>query len=124
MIKQASVLLAAGLLTAGVTVASAQTMSQPNSNMNTTSKNTLNLTSSQQKTAWNDLHSQANEQSGPSNFTAKKGEMLPSSVTITPVPSKAQAAVQKLRPYDYAMLNHKIVIVNPINRKIVDVVKS
>jgi len=69
MRKQISVALAAGLLMAGVSAASAAGMSQSNSTMSRPASNTLSLTTTEQKAAWNALHGQAIEQKAPSGST-------------------------------------------------------
>jgi hypothetical protein len=116
MIKHTSLALAAAVLLAGASVASAATMSS------TTPHDTLSLSSTQQKTAWHDLYMKSLSQKGPSGFTAKVGEALPSSITTAPVNSKAASDVPALKPYNFAMLQSKLVIVNPKDHKIADVI--
>jgi hypothetical protein len=82
MRKQISVALAAGLLMAGVSAASAAGMSQSNSTMSRPASNTLSLTTTEQKAAWNALHGQAIEQKAPSGFNAIVGAVVPSTVKI------------------------------------------
>jgi hypothetical protein len=85
---------------------------------------TLNLTSAQQKTAWNDLYMPSLNQKAPSGFEAVVGAVIPEGVTIAPVPTKAASAVPSLRPYDFAMTQGKLVIVNPSDKKIAAVIVS
>jgi len=117
MKKQTSIALAAALLLSGVTAASAASMSNP-----AKASDALSLTSTQQKTAWNDLYVPSLNQKAPSGFHAIIGEVLPNSVTTAPVPSKAARAVPLLKPYDFAMVQKKLVIVNPSDKKIVEVI--
>lgn len=107
--------LAAALLLAGATVASAATMKP---------SDTLALTASQQKAAWTDLHDQSTGQKEPANFSANVGTPLPGSVMITAVSSKAASDVPSLKPFAYVVLNGKVLIVNPSDRKIADVITS
>ncbi len=117
MKKQASIALAAAvLLLSGAAAVSAATMS------NTAASDALSLTSTQQKTAWNDLYMPSLNQKTPSGFHAIIGEVVPNSVTTAPVPSKAAQAVPSLEPYDFAMVQNKLVIVNPSDKKIVEVI--
>jgi Protein of unknown function (DUF1236) len=107
------------MLLAGATIASAagsatSTMSKPLSD-------TLSLTSAQQKTAWNDLKSTA-KQTPPSGFDAKSGSVVPSALKLELMPSKAAKDVPSLRSYDFAMVQGKLWIVNPSDRKIVEVI--
>ena len=124
MRKHISVALAAGLLVAGVSAASAGGMSQSNSTSNSTmSQDTLRLTSAQQKMVWNDLHGQATEQKAPSGFNATIGAIVPSTVKTEPVPSKAATSVPALKSFNFAMVNGML-IVNPSDKKIVDVISG
>ena len=74
MKKHKTLALAAALLLAGVSAASAAGMA--NSAPNSAASNSLTLSSAQQKTAWNDLRGQ-NKQSAPSGFTATVGAAVP-----------------------------------------------
>jgi hypothetical protein len=93
MRRQISVALAAGLLMAGVSAASAGGMSQPNSTVSRPASDALSLTTTEQKAAWNALHDQATEQKAPSGFNAIVGAVVPGTVKIAPVPSKAASDV-------------------------------
>jgi hypothetical protein len=42
-------------------------------------------------------------------------------VKLQPIPSKVAADVPSLQPYDFAMVGHKLVIVDPSNKVIADV---
>ena len=128
MRKHLSVALAAGLLMAGVSAASAANMSQPSSTPSSTmaqaASGTLSLTSTQQKTVWNDLHGQATEQKAPAGFNATVGAIVPSTVKIEPVPSKAATSIPALKSFDFAMVDGKLLIVNPSEKKIVEVISG
>jgi Protein of unknown function (DUF1236) len=123
----------AAALTAGIGAASAadtHSMSNTMSNtpmsktsaMQSMAKDNLTLTRSQQRTAWRDLGKQASNQTAPSNFTASVGATIPGDVTIKAVPAKVAARVSSLKPYDFARLNDKLVIVNPNDKEVVDVI--
>ncbi|HEY3791941.1 MAG TPA: DUF1236 domain-containing protein [Bradyrhizobium sp.] len=131
--------VAAAALTAGIGIASAADMHAKSNTMSKTTmskttmsktpamqsmaKDNLTLTRSQQRTAWRDLSKQASNQTAPSNFTASVGATIPGDVTIKAVPAKVAARVSSLKPYDFALLNDKLVIVNPNDKKVVDVIK-
>ena len=115
MKTQTTIALAAAALISGATVASAASMTaQPS--------DTLDLTATQQKMAWNDLHGRTTGHKEPSNFSAAVGAPLPGSVMITAVSSKAISDVPALKPYAYVVLNGQVLIVNPSDRKIADVI--
>jgi hypothetical protein len=115
MKKQTPIALAAALLLAGVTAASAAGMAQ------SSASDSLTLTNTQQKTAWRDLHTM-NAQSAPASFMAASGTAVPTTLKIKPVPGKTASAVPKLRSYDFAMVKGKLLIVNPSDRTIADVI--
>ena len=114
MKKQTSLALAAAVLLAGVTAASAATSPK--------ASDTLNLSSTQQRTAWRDLTMPMLNQTTPSGFSPIVGAVVPNSVTTAPVPSKAASDVPSLKPYNFAMLQKKLVIVNPSDQKIAEVI--
>jgi Protein of unknown function (DUF1236) len=124
MMKQVSMALAAGLLVAGVSTASAAGMqsSTATTKMSHPASDTLSLTSTQRKMAWNDLHSQATEQKAPANFKETVGAIVPSTIKIEPVPSKATSNGPALKSYDFARVNGKLLIVNPSDKKVAEVI--
>ena len=74
------------------------------------------------KGVWNDLSKQATNQN-VAGFDATTGTFVPNAVKmkIQPIPSKATADNPSLRPYDFAIVDHKLVIVDPTNSVIADV---
>jgi len=119
-----SMALAAALLLAGVSAASAAGMqsSTAGTKMAPPVSDSITLSATQRKTAWKDLYTSSLNQKTPSGFTAKVGAVVPNSVTTAPVTQKAAAAVPALKPYKFAMLQKKLVIVNPKDRKIAEVI--
>jgi hypothetical protein len=115
MKKQTTLALAAAVLLSGAVAASAESVKPM-------AHDTLNLTTKQQQTAWNDINKTASNQSAPANFDATAGAALPSSLKINAVPSKAARDVPALRPYDFAMVQGKLLIVNPSDKKIAEVI--
>ncbi len=124
MKPRTSIALAAAALLSGVSAASAAGMQQSNggANMAPTASDTLSLSSTQQKTAWKDLYTVSLNQKAPSGFSAVTGAVVPNTVTTAPITSKAASDVPALKPYNFAMLQHKLVIVNPADKKIAEVI--
>ena len=131
MIKQISIALAAGLLMAGVSAAAAAGMQQSNSNAGMQQSNkmarpasdTLSLSSAQRQTAWKELYMGSLNQTS-SGFNAQPGAVLPRGIATAPVTTKAAGDVPALKPYDFAMVNGKLLIVNPSDKKIVEVISG
>jgi Protein of unknown function (DUF1236) len=111
MRKQTAFVSAAALL-CGVATASAATAMHPS--------DTVILSAAQRSAVWKDLNKQATNQNA-AGFDATIGTFVPNTVKIEPMPSKTAADVPSLRPYDFAMVGHKLVIVDPSNKVIADV---
>jgi hypothetical protein len=112
MRKQTAFLSAAALLLCSVATASAATEMHPS--------DTVILSAAQRKAVWNDINKQTTNQNA-AGFDATVGTFLPGNVKIEPVPGKTATDVPSLRPYDFAMVDHKLVIVDPSNKVIADV---
>jgi Protein of unknown function (DUF1236) len=112
MRKQTIIVSSAALLLCAAATASAATTMHPS--------DTVILSAAQRRAAWNDLNKQATNQS-VAGFDATIGTFLPGTVKIAPIPSKVGDAAPSLRPYDFAMVDHKLVIVDPSNKVIANV---
>lgn len=86
-----------------------------------TTKDNLSLTTAQEKMAWRDI-SKGTSQRTPSNFSASVGITVPSGITLRPIPRKVASQLPTLKPYQYARLPNELLIVNPTDKKIVDVI--
>jgi len=82
----------------------------------------LSLTSTEQKSVWKDLNGQATNQNAPSGFQPQVGAMVPGSIKLEPVPSKTATDVPSLKPFEFAMVQGKLLIVNPSDKKIAEVI--
>jgi hypothetical protein len=81
---------------------------------------TVILSDAQRRAVWNDLSKQATNQNA-AGFDATTGTFVPNTVKIAPIPSEVTADNPSLRPYDFAMVDHKLVIVDPSNEVITNV---
>ena len=61
-------------------------------------------------------------QNTPPGFDAIVGAKVPNTIVIAPVTAQAGSDVPVLKPYSFAMVQKKLVIVNPSNRKIANVI--
>ena len=83
----------------------------------------LNLTSTQQHSIVQSVNKQnAQAATSPSGFKAAVGEVVPTSIPLHALPSDATSQVPAAKSYDYAMLQSQLLIVNPKDRKIVDII--
>ena len=61
-------------------------------------------------------------QKTPSGFNAVAGASMPPTVVTAPVTHKAVSDIPVLKPYTFAMIQKKLVIVNPTDHKIAAVI--
>ena len=61
-------------------------------------------------------------QNTPPGFDAIVGAKVPNTIVIAPVTAQAGSDVPALKPYSFAMVQKKLVIVNPSNRKIANMI--
>jgi hypothetical protein len=124
MNRPSVVTLTAAAIIAGVSVASAApgsgTISGANGGLQSNSG--LDLSQREQQTAWNDLYMGSLNQKTPSGFNAVLGARMPNSVVTAPVTARAINDVPALKPYAFAMVQKKLVIVNPTDHKIAAVI--
>jgi Protein of unknown function (DUF1236) len=119
-------LAAAAALASGAGAASAagqHATSNDSASMQTTPKDNLALTRSERRIVWRDISRQANKETAPANFTAKVGATVPDDLSIQPMPSQVTSRVSALKAYDYALLPKELLIVNPTDKKVVNVIR-
>jgi len=117
IIDLATAALVSGALLASAAPASAALFSSSHAK----AADSLTLSSDQQKTAWSDLKG-ATASSAPSSFQPSTSSALPSTVTVHAVPAKTASAIPALRPYDFAKVDGKLLIVNPHDMMIAEVI--
>jgi hypothetical protein len=86
------------------------------------SADALKLSDAQRQTAWQDLYMDSLNQDTPQGFNAVVGATVPNTIVIVPVTAQAGSDVPVLKPYFFAMVQKKLVIVNPGSRKIANVI--
>jgi hypothetical protein len=85
--------------------------------------NRLNLTSTQEHSIVQSVNKQnAKAAQLPSGFKAAVGEAVPTSIPLHALPSDAASQVPAAKLYEYAKLQNQLLIVNPKDRKIVDII--
>lgn len=126
MKKRASFALAAAALLAGVSAASAAGMQARSTGpkMLGGAADSPSLNRIQQKVAWAELRSHATDQNAPSGFNATAGSVVPNSITIRPVTKKVAGDVPALKSYDFAIVQGRLLIVSPSDKKIAEVIRK
>ncbi len=123
MKSQTTLALAAAVLLAGVTVSLVPASAALFSASTPKAADSLTLSRQDQKTAWTDL-SGAKTSSAPASFQPTTSSAIPSTLTVHAIPEKAASAVPALRAYDYAKVNGKLLIVNPHDMMIAEVISG
>jgi len=101
---------------------SSNSMSKTSMPMQSAAKDSISLTRSQERTAWRDISREATSQKAPQHFAAAVGTTVPPALSIQSIPAKVATVVSALKSYDYALLHGKLLIVNPADKKVVDVI--
>jgi hypothetical protein len=90
------------------------------SEMKNGESDTVILTAAQRSAIWKDLSKQATNQN-IAGFDATIGTVVPNTVNLEQIPGDVTANNPSLGPYDFAIVDDKIVIVDPSNKVIADV---
>ncbi|HUN96909.1 MAG TPA: DUF1236 domain-containing protein [Bradyrhizobium sp.] len=90
--------------------------------MHAMTKPPLALTRTERKLALKDIGRSGKTQSEPARFTPTVGATVPTTLALRPVPANLGRQVSALKTYDYALLRHDLLIVNPTNKRVVDVI--
>jgi hypothetical protein len=85
-------------------------------------KGNLMLSRKQENAAWNDIRQQVIDGKSPSNFTVAIGAVAPSNIMRRRIPDNLASAVPILKHYQYALHQDKILIINPSDNKVVEVI--
>src|SRR5262245_55221630 len=107
----------------GALAAGQHAMANHSAAMQTTPKDDLALTRTQKRIAWRDISKQASTETAPSGFSAKVGATVPDNLSIQPMPAHVASRVAALKPYDYALLPKQLLIINPSDKKVVNVIQ-
>jgi hypothetical protein len=94
----------------------------PGAKTTTAEADALKLSDAQRKMAWQDLYMDSLNQDTPPGFSAVVGATVPNTIVIAPVTAQAGSDVPALKPYAFAMVQKKLVIVNPGSRRIANVI--
>ena len=79
------------------------------------------LTGAQEQLLWQRIGRNASSTT-PSGLMATVGATLPASVALHPLPATVTRQIPAVRPYKYTMLGQTLLIINPTDRVIVDVI--
>jgi Protein of unknown function (DUF1236) len=83
--------------------------------------NRVNLTSTQRQKIRKSLSATSNE-TAPSGFTARVGEAVPSSLTLKPLPTGVSDQIPAISSDQYALVQGKVLVVDPTSKQILAIV--
>jgi hypothetical protein len=121
MKAQTTIALAAAALLTGTMLAGTPASAALFSSPAPKAGDSLTLSTQDRETAWNDLSSAA-ASNAPSSFQPATSSAVPSTLTVHAIPAKTASAVPALRPYDYAKVNGKLLIINPHDMMIAEMI--
>lgn len=118
-----SIGFASALLISGASMAAA-TVSVGKDRVQAPKKTTLQLTDAERKLVVDSVSGWDTGDTLPAEFNPAAGAKISSQkkLPIHPVPPPASLKVPALKSYDYAKLPDKILLVDPMTRKVVDVI--
>lgn len=119
-----SIGLASALLASSSGMAAA-TASVGNDRVQSPKKTALKLTNAQRKLVVDSVKIWDTGDKLPAAFNPVVGAKIPSQkkLPIHPVPPPASAKVPTLKNYDYAKLSDKVLLIDPMTRKVVEVIQ-
>ncbi len=120
MTSRITIALAGAVLVAAATSAVAALFSPPPA---AKAGDTLTLSLQEQHTAWNDL-SDAPASSAPPTFQPSTSSAIPTTLRVRAIPANTASDVPVLRPYDYAKIQNKLLIINPHDMMIAAVIRG
>jgi hypothetical protein len=88
----------------------------------TAGKDSLGLSSDQARTIYQDINKLGTKGSAPAGFDAKIGAAVPSTISLHALPSDVASKVPAVKPYEYAMMQGKVLLIDPKAKKVVDIV--
>jgi Protein of unknown function (DUF1236) len=82
------------------------------------------LTGAQESLIWHSVGRQrTNRANAPSAFEPSIYAAVPSSIVLRTLPAAVTGQVPMVRPYKYVTLGDALLIINPADRKIVDIIR-
>ena len=115
-VETSSQLTAAVLLALGTLPSALPTQSAQPSDM-------LLLTGPEKRLAWRDLHTQTTPQYEPPGFETIDHWVLPETITAKPITTQVARDVPLLKSYNFALVGGRLLIVNPLDRVIAEVIR-
>lgn len=113
---------AVGLMLLGTMGFSAAQEANPGAEINPAAAPDLKLTQAQKQTIYLSISNQKQQETAPSTFHAGVGAIVPASVELQPLPKTIVELMPELKNYHYAMVSNQVLLVQPKNKQVVEVI--
>jgi hypothetical protein len=84
----------------------------------------VQLSAAQKTAIYNAVSRDKSKSAAPTNFRASIGGEVPASIELYALPPEAVANAQAASSYRYTMLNNQVVLVDPLTRQVVDIIRQ
>ena len=82
----------------------------------------LKLTPEQKQTIYASISSQKQKETAPPDFRAAVGAVVPGSVQLQQLPKTILELVPDLKNFEYAMVANQVLLVDPKNKQVVEII--
>ena len=84
----------------------------------------LQLTPAQKQTIYTSISNRPEKETAPPNFRAAVGEIVPPPIGLQPLPRTIVELMPQIKDMHYAMVTNQVLLVDPANRRIVDIISQ
>lgn len=84
----------------------------------------LKLSADQKHTIYLSISNQQQKETPPPTFGAAVGAIVPPSINLQPLPKTVLELVPRMQNYEYAMVANQVLLVDPKNRQVVDIINE
>jgi hypothetical protein len=82
----------------------------------------LKLTAEQRQTIYASISSQKQKETAPPDFRATVGAVVPQSIELQALPKTIVELIPALKDYEFAMVANQVLLVDPKNKQVVEVI--
>jgi hypothetical protein len=94
----------------------------PGAEANPAGVRNLKLTAAQKQTIYASISSQKQKETAPPTFNAAVGAVVPASVQLQQLPKTIVDLIPELKNYEYAMVANQVLLVDPNNKQVVEII--
>jgi hypothetical protein len=113
------------LLGVAIVPAAAQTTTDtahPGAEMNPAAVPSLSLNTAQKQTIYSSISNQKQKETAPPTFRAAVGAVVPTSIELQDLPKSIVDLIPELKDYEYAMVANQVLLVDPKNKQVVEII--